>query len=86
MAKLELEICNCVFLYFPISIDLVFFVLVLWEDNSKKLGFMVRKAIPPYIKDISNNAKKFEICLKRFLHEYSFYYIEEYFQCKSVTS
>jgi hypothetical protein len=39
----------------------------------------------PYIKDISSNVRKFEICLKRFVHMHSFYSIEEYFQPKSIT-
>jgi len=38
------------------------------------------------VKDIYNNVKKFEICLKQFLHIHSFYYIEKYFQHKSITS
>ena len=51
--------------------------------------YMVSKDLnnlPPYIKDISSNARKFEMCLKRFLHIHSFYSIEEYFQYKSITS
>ena len=42
--------------------------------------------LPPYVKDISNSVRKFEICLKRFLHIHSFYSIEEYFKHKSITS
>jgi len=42
--------------------------------------------LPPYIKDISTNVRKFKICLKRFLHIHPFYSIEEYFQYKSITS
>jgi len=42
--------------------------------------------LPSYMKDISNNVRKFEICLKRFQHIHSFYSIEEYFQYKSITS
>ena len=36
--------------------------------------------------DLSNNVRKFEICLKQFPHIRSFYSIEEYFQYKSITS
>jgi hypothetical protein len=36
--------------------------------------------LPLYIKDISNNVKKFENCLKQFLCIHSIYYLEEYFQ------
>jgi len=42
------------------------------------MGFKIFKNLRPYIKDISNNVRKFEICLKRFLHIHSFYSIEEY--------
>jgi hypothetical protein len=38
--------------------------------------------LPPYIKDISNNVRKLEICLKHFLHIHPFYSIEEYFNIK----
>jgi len=38
------------------------------------------------VKDISNNVKKFEICLKQFLHIHSFYSLQEYFQHKFITS
>ena len=40
----------------------------------------------PYIKDLSNNVRKFEIYLNRFLHTHSFYSIEEYFQHKHTTN
>jgi len=35
---------------------------------------------------IFNNVKKFENCLKRFLHVHSFYSLEEYFQHNFFTS
>jgi hypothetical protein len=41
--------------------------------------------LPPYIKDTSTNVRKFEICLKQFLHTHTFYTLEEYFQCSSIT-
>ena len=50
------------------------------------MGTKVFNNLPPYIKDISNNARKFVIWLKRFLHIHSFYSIEEYLQYKSITS
>jgi len=49
-------------------------------------GIRIFNNLPPYIKDISNNVRKFEIYLKRFLHTHSFYSTEEYFQYKSITS
>ena len=50
------------------------------------MGIKIFNSIPPYIKDISNNVKNFEIYLKQFLHIHSFYSIAEYFQHKSITS
>jgi hypothetical protein len=50
------------------------------------MGIKVFNSLPPYIKDISNIVKNFEICLKQFLHTHSFYSLEEYFQHKSITS
>jgi len=50
------------------------------------MGIKIFNNLPPYIKDISNYARKFEICLKWFLHIHSFHSIEEYFQYKSLTS
>jgi len=47
------------------------------------MGIKIFNSLPQSIKDVSNNARKFEICLKRFLHTHSFYSIEEYFQHKS---
>jgi hypothetical protein len=44
------------------------------------MGIKIFNNLPPYIKDISNNVKKFENCLKQFLHIRSFYSLEEYFQ------
>ena len=48
---------------------------IVCDDN---LITTLLNSLRPYIKDISNNVKKFEICLKRFLHVHSFYSIEEY--------
>jgi hypothetical protein len=50
------------------------------------MGIKIFNNLPPYIKDISNNTRKFEMCLKWFLHIHSFYSLEEYFQYKSTTS
>jgi len=49
------------------------------------MGIKIFNNLPPYIEGISNNGKKFEICLKRFLHIHSFYSIEEYFQHKPIS-
>jgi hypothetical protein len=46
------------------------------------MGIRIFNSIPPYIKDVSNDVKKFEYSLKRFLLIHSFYSLEEYFQHK----
>ena len=50
------------------------------------MGIKIFSSLPPYIKDIPNNVRKFEMCLKQFLRIHPFYSIEEYFQYKSITS
>ena len=60
--------------------------LTIYQRGVYYMGIKIFNNLPPYIKHISNNNRKFEICLKRFLHIHSFYSIEEYFQYKSITS
>jgi len=60
--------------------------LTVYQMGVHYMGIKIFNNLPPYIKDTPNNVKKFEICLKQFLHVHSFYSIEEYFQYKSVTS
>jgi len=60
--------------------------LTVYQRGVHYMGIKIFNNLPPNIKDISNNVKKFEICLKRFLHINSFYSIEEYFHHKSITS
>jgi len=43
------------------------------------MGIKTFNNLPPHIKDISNDARKFEICLRCFPHKKSFYSIEKYF-------
>ena len=50
------------------------------------MGIKIFNTLPPCTKDMCSNIRKFEACLKCFLHIHSFYSIEEYFQYKSVTS
>ena len=56
-----------------------------YQKGVHYMGIRIFNNLPPYIKDLSN-VRKFEIYLKRLLHIYSFYSIEEYFQYKSITS
>ena len=65
--------------YHPIS------HLTVYQKGVHYMGIRIFNNLPPYIKDLSN-VRKFEIYLKRLLHIYSFYSIEEYFQYKSITS
>ena len=50
------------------------------------MGIKIFNNLPPYIKNLSNNVRKFEIYLNRCLHTHSFYSIEEYFQHKRTTN
>ena len=50
------------------------------------MGIKIFNNLPTYIKDISNNVRKFEICVKWLLHVLPFYSIEEYIQYKCITS
>jgi hypothetical protein len=60
--------------------------LTIYQRGVHYMGIKIFNTLPPYIKDISINVNKFEICLKQFLHIHSFYSIKEYFQHKSITS
>jgi len=58
----------------------------IYQRGVHYIGFKIFNNLPPYIKDISNNVRKFEMCLKQFLHLHYFYSIEEHFQSESITS
>jgi hypothetical protein len=47
------------------------------------MGVKIFNNLRQSMKEVSNNARKFENCLKRFLHTHSFNSLEEYFQHKS---
>ena len=57
--------------------------LTVYQQGVHYMGVKVFNNLPPHIKDASNKVRKFEKCLKRFLHIHSFYSLEEYFQHKS---
>jgi len=65
-------------LYYPIT------NLTVYQRGVHYRGIRIFNNLPPYIKDTSNNVKKFENCLKRFLHIHSFYSLEEYFNTISL--
>jgi len=60
--------------------------LTVYQRGVHYMGIKIFNSLPPYIKDVYNNVENFEICLKQFLHIHSFYFLEEYFQRKSITS
>ena len=60
--------------------------LTIYQMGVNYMCIKVFHNLPPYIKDISNSVRKFEICVKWFLNVHSFYSIEEYIQYKSITS
>jgi len=49
------------------------------------MGIKIFNSLPPYINNLSNNVRKFEMYLNQFPHTHSFYSIEEYFQYKPIT-
>ena len=58
----------------------------IYQKGIHHMGIKIFNSLPQSIKDVSNNARKFENCLKRFLHTHSFYSTEEYFLHKSNTN
>jgi len=43
------------------------------------MGVKLFNGLPPQIKDLTNNVKQFESALLGFLHQHTFYTIDEYF-------
>ena len=60
--------------------------LTVYQKEVHYMGIKIFNNLPPYIKNLSNNVRKFEIYLNRFLHTHPFYSIEEYFQHKRTTN
>ena len=50
------------------------------------MGIKVYNSLPPEIKDLSHNIKKFKSHLRGFLHELSFYILEEYINLDKETN
>jgi len=48
------------------------------------MGIKVYNSLPHDIKDFSHNIKKFKSFLRGFLHQHSFYTLEEYINYKGV--
>ena len=50
------------------------------QEKAYYLGVKVLNKLPTYIKIQSDNPKKFELVLQKFLYENSFYSLDEYFE------
>jgi len=52
--------------------------LTIYQKGAYYSGIKIFNNLPLEIKNIADNQNKFKIALKKFLHTYSFYTIEEY--------
>jgi hypothetical protein len=48
------------------------------------MGIKIHNNLTPEIQELSQNVKKFETTLRRFLHQHSFYTLDEYLNYKAV--
>jgi hypothetical protein len=55
-----------------------------FQKGVSNLGVKVFNILPSYIKIESDNSKKFNLLLQKFLYEISFYSLDEYFQSRKV--
>jgi hypothetical protein len=53
--------------------------LTIYQKGAYYAGIKIFNNLPLEIKNVAGNHKKFKIALKKFLHTYSFYTMEEYF-------
>ena len=56
----------------------------IYQKGPFYMGVKVHNSLPPVIKDLSHNIKKFKLTLRGFLQQHSFYKMEEYFSYKAV--
>jgi hypothetical protein len=56
--------------------------LSIYKNGSYYYGIKVHNRLPCPIKDLSHNTKQFKSSLKGFLHQHSFYTLDEYFNYK----
>jgi hypothetical protein len=52
-----------------------------YQKDTYYPGIKVFNSLPTQIKDLSQNIKEFESAVQNFLHFYSFYTLDEYFNC-----
>jgi len=53
-------------------------ILTIYRKGAYYSGIKIFNNLPLEIKNIAHNQNKFKIALKKFLHTYTFYIIEEY--------
>jgi len=58
--------------------------LTIYSKGNFCRGIKVHNSLPPEIKYLSHNIKKFKSSLRGFLYSHSFYTLEEYFNYKAV--
>ena len=58
--------------------------LTIYEKGSFYMSTKVYNSLPPEMKYLSHNIKKFKSSLRGFLHQHSFYTLEENFNYKAV--
>jgi len=59
-------------------------LLTVYQKGPFYMGIKVYNSLPPEIQDFSHNIKKFKSSLRAFIHQHSFYTLEEYFSYKAV--
>jgi hypothetical protein len=55
-----------------------------FQKAVSNVGTKVFNILPSYIKLKSDNPKKFKLVLQKFLHEHSFYSLDEYFKSQKA--
>ena len=58
--------------------------LTVYQKGLFYMGIKVCNSLPPEIKDLSHNIKKFKSSLRGFLHQHSFYTLEECLNYKAA--
>jgi hypothetical protein len=58
--------------------------LTTYQNGVYCMGIKVYNSLPPYIKGEFHNPRKFETCLKHFLHVHYFYSLKEYFNVNQL--
>ena len=58
--------------------------LTTYQKGPYNMGIEVHNSLSPEIKDLFHNINKFKSSLRGFLHQHSFYTLEEYFNYKAI--